>query len=183
MSGNSSGTTIESKSSGPERFQPDPFERAQSGLRTILAAHFHTNRRPWGILALCQQRILISEKETTICDLCILGSDAPLERVVRSPPMICIDVMSEEPLALVQNRVDLYERMGVKHIWLIDPTYRAAWRANSSGLFQVRDDQMLISGTSIGFRLTSVFQELDELLRPPQRMSVSSAIERSRTRS
>lgn len=174
--------TNEVQTSVPDRFQPDPFERAQAGLRTILAAHFHANRRPWGVVTLCQQRIQISDKESTICDLCILGSDAPLERVVRSPPMICVDVMSEEPLALVQNRVDLYERMGVKHIWLIDPTYRAAWRANSSGLFQVRDDQMIISGTSIGFRLSLVFQELEELLRPPQRLSVTSAIERSRNR-
>lgn len=166
-----------------ERLQADPFERAQAGLRTILAAHFHANRRQWGLTTLCRQRIVISPKESTICDICILGPDAPLERVVRSPPMICIDVMSEEPLALVQSRADLYESMGVKHIWLLDPAYRAAWRATSAGLFQVRDDQMMISGTSIGFRLSGVFDELEELLRPPQRLSVSSAIERTRNRS
>ena len=166
-----------------ERSQADPFERAQGGLRTVLAAHFHANRRQWGVIALCRQRILVSPKESTICDVCILGSDAPLERVVRSPPMICIDVMSEESLALVQNRADLYTQMGVKHIWLLDPAYRTAWRATAAGLFQVRDDQMVISGTSIGFRLSVIFEELEELLRPPQRVTVSAAIERTRNHS
>ncbi|SEB48025.1 hypothetical protein [Terriglobus roseus] len=182
MSRNSIITTNDDENGMEDRFRCDPFERAQAGLRAILAAHFHTNRRPWGIVTLCRQRILISEAESTICDICIVGSDAPVSRVVRSPPMICIDVMSEEPLAMVQNRADLYERMGVKHIWLLDPTYRAAWRATSSGLFQVRDDQLMISGTSIGFRLSSIYQELDEVLRPSQRMSVSAAIDRSRNR-
>jgi hypothetical protein len=175
-------TSNEDEGGTEERFQSDPFERAQAGLRAILAAHFHVNRRPWGIVALCRQRILISEAESTICDICIVGSDAPFSRVVRSPPMICIDVMSEEPLALVQNRADVYEKMGVKHIWLLDPMYRAAWRATASGLFQVRDDQLMISGTSIGFKLSNIFQELDEVLRPQQRMSVSAAIDRSRNR-
>jgi hypothetical protein len=96
--------------------------------------------------------------------------------------MICIDIMSEEPLALLQKRTDLYERIGVKHIWLLDPTFRSAWRASSSGLFQVRDDQMMISGTPIGFRLSAIFLELDELLRPPQRTPAASAIERPRSR-
>jgi Uma2 family endonuclease len=180
MSGTSSVFTTDADGQG---FQADPFERAQSCLRTILAAHFHASRRAWGIVALCRQRILISERESTICDVCILGSDAPFERVVRAPPMICIDVLSEEPLAQVQSKIYLYEKMGVKHIWLLDPAYRSAWRATSTGLFQVRDDQMMISGTSIGFQLSSIFQELDELNRPPHRMSVSSAIERSRKRS
>ena len=33
-------------------YAPDSFERSQSALRTILGAHFHSNRKAWNIVAL-----------------------------------------------------------------------------------------------------------------------------------
>jgi hypothetical protein len=163
-----------------DRYEASSTERAQSALRSILAAHFHNNRKNWNIVALCRQKIAFHAAESKICDICIISADAPVERVVRIPPMICLDVISEEPLALIQNRVDMYEKLGVKHIWMLDPAFRTGWKATSAGLFQVRDDQMMISGTPIGLRLTAIFEEMEELIRPSKRLSVSAALERSR---
>lgn len=164
-----------------DRFEIASSERAPAALRTILAAHFHTNRRTWDIVPLSRQRILFASGDSTVCDICIVAADAPVERVVRTPPMVCIDVISSEPLAFVQNRVDAYESMGVKHIWLLDPAFRTGWRATSSGLFQVRDDQLAISGTSVGFRLATLFNEMDEMIRPGRRNSVQAALSRTRS--
>ena len=162
------------------RFETASSERAPAALRTILAAHFHANRRTWGIVSLSRQRIALTAESSTVCDVCVLTSESPVERVVQLAPLICIDVISSEPLALVQNRVDAYEAIGVKHIWLLDPAFRTGWRATSSGLFQVRDDLMSVSGTSVGFRLTEIFGEMEDMIRPSRRMSVSAATERSR---
>lgn len=155
-----------------DRFESASSERAPAALRTILAGHFHANRRTWDIVTLSRQRVALAAGGSTVCDICIVAADAPVERVIRTPPMVCIDVISSEPLAFVQNRVDAYEAIGVKHIWLLDPAFRTGWRATSSGLFQIRDDQLTISGTSIGFRLATVFNELDEMIRPGRRVSV-----------
>ena len=163
-----------------DRYAPDSFDRSQSALRTILGSHFHSNRKAWNIVTLLRQRVAISQYDSAVCDVCVLHAEAPVERVVRVPPLICIDIVTEESLAAVQRRVDSYASTGVKHVWLLDAAYRCAWRATSSGLFQVRDDQMMIAGTSIGFRLTAVFEELDELMQPGKRLSVSAAIERAR---
>jgi Uma2 family endonuclease len=176
-------TADDSKAFDLSRFESYSTERAQSALRTILAAHFHAHRRNWNVVTLCRQQVYINQGKHRVCDICIVSDEAPAERVVRVPPVICIDIISEEPLALVQNRVDTYEEAGVKHIWILDPVFRTGWKASSSGLFQVRDDQMLIAGTSIGFKLSAVFEEMEEMLRPARRLSVPAALERSRERS
>lgn len=161
------------------RFDDASSERAPAALRTILSAHFHSNRKAWEIISLSRQRIALAGDETTVCDLCLVAADAPVQRIVRTA-VVCIDVISSEPLSLIQNRADAYDSIGVKHVWLLDPTFQTGWRATSAGLFQIRDDQMMIPGTSIGFRLSTVFKEMEEMLRPARRMSVSSALERNR---
>jgi hypothetical protein len=163
------------------RFDAFSTERAQAALRTILASHFHTNRRNWNIVTLCRQQIAVGPGDTRMCDLCILPADAPVEQVVRTTPMICLNVISEESLALIQNHVDTFEKIGVKHVWLLDPMFRTGWKATSTGLFQIRNDECIIPGTSIGFRLSTVFSEMDEMIHPTKRLSVSAAIERSRS--
>jgi hypothetical protein len=160
------------------RFDASSTERSHAALRAILATHFHVNRKNWNIVTLCRQRISVSADESRVCDLCILDADAPVEQVVHMPPMICVDIISNEPLALIQHRVDIYERMGVKQIWLLDPNFRSAWKASGAGLFQIKNDEMGIPGTSIGFRLNTIFAEMDELLRPGRRTSLSSTVER-----
>ncbi len=162
------------------RFDAFSTERAQAALRTILATHFHTNRRNWNIVTLCRQQIAVGSGDTRMCDLCILPDDAPVEQVVRTTPMICLNVLSEEPLALIQNRADAFESIGVKHVWLLDPMSRVGWKATSTGLFQIRNDEFMIPGTSIGFRLSTVFSEMDDMIHPTKRLSVSAALERSR---
>jgi hypothetical protein len=162
------------------RFDASSTERAQAALRTILATHFHTNRRNWNIVTLCRQQIAVGSG-TQVCDLCVLSDDAPVEQVVRTTPMICLNVISAEPLAVIQNQADTLESIGVKHIWLLDPIFRTGWKATSTGLFQIRNDEFMIAGTSIGFRLSAVFSEMDEMIHPPKRLSVSAALERSRS--
>ena len=162
------------------RFENASSERAPAALRTILAAHFYSNRRAWEIVPLSRQRVALAGDETTICDVCIVAADAPVQRIVRTA-LVCIDVISSEPLSLIHNRAHAYDSIGVKHVWLLDPTFQTGWRATAAGLFQIRDDQMAIPGTSIGFRLSTVFKEMDEMLHPVRRMSVSSALERNRS--
>ncbi len=162
-----------------QRFEDASSERAPAALRTILASHFFSNRRAWEIVPLVRQRISLVTDEITVCDLCIVAADAPVQPTVRSP-LACIDIISSEPLSLIQSRADAYDSIGVKHFWLLDPVFRTGWRATPTGLFQIRDDQMSISGTSIGFRLSTVFKDMEEMLRPNRRMSVSAALERNR---
>lgn len=161
------------------RFEDASSERAPSALRTILAAHFFSNRRAWDIVPLTRQRISLVTDEIAVCDLCIVAADAPVQRTARNA-LACIDVISSEPLSLIQNRADAYDAIGVKHFWLLDPVFQTGWRATPAGLFQIRDDQMSIPGTSIGFRLSIVFRDMEDMLRPNRRMSVSSALERNR---
>jgi hypothetical protein len=163
-----------------QRFEDASSERAPAALRTILASHFFGNRRAWDVVPLARQRISLATDEIAVCDLCIVAADAPVQRTVRSA-LACIDIISSEPLSLIQNRADAYDSIGVKHFWLLDPVFQTGWRATPAGLFQIRDDQMSIPGTSIGFRLSTVFKDMEEMLRPNRRMSVASALERNRS--
>ena len=83
--------------------------------------------------------------------------------MVRFAPLLCIEILSkDDSLGELQERVNDYAGLGVKHIWAIDPWKRLGYTASISG-FQRPDDGILrIDGTPIEVSLAELFSELDE---------------------
>ena len=113
--------------------------------------------------ALPEQRIQTSAERYRIADICILRSSDPRDPVVRFAPLLCIKIVSkDDSLGELQERVNDYAGLGVKHIWAIDPWKRLGYVASTSG-FQRPDDGILrIDGTPIEVSLAELFAELDE---------------------
>src|SRR6266567_3517249 len=105
-------------------------ELSHGFLQLILAAKFHGNRREWNIVAGTEVRVQVAPDRYRVPDICVQRRSDPHDPIVATPPLICIEVLSpEDRMQRMQERIDDYARMGVEHIWLIDPNSRHAWVA------------------------------------------------------
>jgi Uma2 family endonuclease len=139
-------------------------ERPHALLQGILFAIFHANRRQWRIVALPEQRVQTSETHFRIPDICVLRQkDAP-DPIVRKAPLICVEILSpSDSLSEMQDRVDDYVRMGIEHIWILDPHNRHAYVATHKGFLEPLGGVLAVPESPIQISLADVFAEFDEI--------------------
>ena len=86
----------------------------------------------------------------------------PGAAILTVPPLLCIEILSKgQDLREIWERAEDYIRMGVEHVWAVDPSRRIAFCATSDGFRAVEDDFLRIGGTSIQIALHNLFAELD----------------------
>src|SRR5580658_6276862 len=71
-------------------------ERDHSQPQALLAAYFLVRRKEWGLWALTEQRVQVTERRFRVPDVCVLHRNAPYEQVVRDPPLICVEILSKD---------------------------------------------------------------------------------------
>jgi Uma2 family endonuclease len=70
-------------------------------------------------------RVQVSPENYRVPDLVLLGATAPVEQIVQTPPLLCIEILSPGdtvPETLIRARD--YIHMGVPEVWLFDPRRR-----------------------------------------------------------
>jgi Uma2 family endonuclease len=132
------------------------YEHAR--LQYVLGAMFALHEREWNIRGLTEQRILINSSRVRICDLCFISRDAVRERVLRDPPLLCIEILSpEDRLSRARSVLQDYFSIGVPNIWLLDPIRQAAHTYDSTGLHIVNESFLSIKSTPIRIDLAEAF--------------------------
>lgn len=140
-------------------------ERPHATLQFVLAKIFDANRQQWEVEAIPEVRVQVAPERYRIPDVTVLRSSDPFEPIVRKPPFICIEVLSpEDRIQRMQERINDYQRMGVEHIWLIDPMTRDAWIALPDGSHQHVKAEFSVPGTPVRISLAEIFSELDARL-------------------
>jgi Uma2 family endonuclease len=93
-----------------------------------------------------EQRVQVSSTRFRVPDVCLLAEDAPREKIVTTPPMLCIEILSpEDRMTRYLERVNDYLEMGVPTCWIVDPVARRAWVA-TRGLLAEATGGILRSG-------------------------------------
>lgn len=139
-------------------------ETSHSYLQMILGAIFHAHRRAWGVVAGPEQRIQVGPSRYRVPDICVIRRSDPVTEIVQKAPLLCIEVLSpEDRMQRVHERVEDYARMGVKHIWLIDPVRKQAWLMGPGGSQTPVDQELVIPDTPIRVLLAEIFAELDDM--------------------
>src|SRR5215475_13547174 len=88
--------------------------------------------REWGIRALPEIRVQTSPTRFRIADVAIVSVTAPREQIIQTPPVAIIEILSpEDRIPRYSVRLDDYRKMGVKHIWVIDPATRKGFDCSS----------------------------------------------------
>ena len=140
-------------------------ERPHGMLQFAIAAIFNVNRRSWNVVAGTEIRMQINSSRFRIPDVTVLRRSDPVDPIIQVPPLICIEVLSpSDTIRRMQERIDDYLRMGVEHVWLIDPITRDAWIATADHSHTHVDSEFTVPGTPIRLGLAELFAELDDLL-------------------
>jgi len=109
-------------------------------LQLAVGAYFYARRRHLGIHVATEQRVQVSPTRFRIPDVCVALGQAPADQIFRTPPFICIEILSpEDRLRALHHRVKDFLRFGVPYVWILDPLTRKAWRCTLEGLIEVSE--------------------------------------------
>jgi Uma2 family endonuclease len=133
-------------------------ERDHSQPQALLAAYFLVRKNEWGLWALTEQRVQVTPHRFRVPDVCVLHADAPYEQIVNAPPLICVEILSnDDTFASIVERLDDYVAMGVVNIWVIDPRLRRGYRYTGEGFLEAKDGVLRTSNPDIAVPLTALF--------------------------
>lgn len=97
-----------------------------------------------------EQRVQVKPNRFRIPDLCITGItavDAPDEEIFRTPPELCIEILSpKDTMTRTLEKIKDYFQMGVPLCWILDPVARQGWIA-TPGKLEDAADGVLRAGT------------------------------------
>jgi Uma2 family endonuclease len=130
-----------------------------SSVQTAIAVYFGSRRKELGITVVVEQRVQVSPSRFRIPDVCVvLGKTT--EQIFRTPPFLCIEVLSpEDRMKRVEERVQDYLRMGVRYVWLLDPSLRIAYEATeATGLREVKDSALRTENPVLELPLAEIFE-------------------------
>ena len=118
--------------------------------------------KEWKIRVFPEQRTQTSEQHYRVPDICVTRASSPFEAIVRTPPLLCIEILSpDDRMSEMQEKVDDYLQMGVETVWVVDPRRRKAFQTDGRSLQPV--EELTVHGTAIRVAVSEVFAELDEL--------------------
>ena len=97
-----------------------------------------------------------------VADVAILRLDAPYENVLTTPPVVVIEILSpEDRVVRYEQRLADYRKMGVPHIWVIDPQHRGAFDCSAEAWQPV--DILKIASSPVAVPLEPLWKKLDAL--------------------
>ena len=128
-------------------------EFEHSGMQGEIIFWLRTHYSGLGRRVLPEQRVQVKATRFRIPDLCVLAQGAPRESIIRTPPLLCIEILSgEDRMSQVVERLDDYFQMGVPVCWIIDPVRNRGWIATpgqlsepSDGILRAGDIEMPLS--------------------------------------
>ena len=133
-------------------------EYEHSRPQALLAAFFGVRDKEWGIDVLIAQRVQVTPSRFRVPDVCVLLSNAPEEQILRHPPFICVEILSQDDtLSSTVERLDDFLRMGVPNVWVIDPGTRRGYRYTSEGLLEAKDGVLRTSNPELALPLAALF--------------------------
>jgi Uma2 family endonuclease len=105
--------------------------------------------------------VKVSATNFRVPDITVTRAGLEWERILRTPPLLFIEILSPDTLSRVRQRVDNYLRFGTKDVWVIDPELRKAYVCSAMGFQEPEGGVLAIPGTPIRVVLSELFAELD----------------------
>ncbi len=138
-------------------------ELDHSDLQSEFVHYFRAHQREWKTYAFVEQRVQVAKTRFRIPDVCVVVGAKPRDPIFRTPPFICIEVLSpEDRVARVQQRIDDYLKFGVRYVWLINPENRRVWVYTLAGSTEVKDGILRTENPALTVPLAEIFAGLDE---------------------
>jgi Uma2 family endonuclease len=129
-------------------------------LQGEIVRYLKNRGREWGVRAATEVRVRVSPTRMRIPDVCVISRNHPRERVLTTPPLICIEVLSpEDRWSRVEKRIEEFLAIGVPHVWVFDPEERQVFDCTSTGRRLVTDE--ILEAPPVSINLAELFTELE----------------------
>jgi Uma2 family endonuclease len=139
-------------------------ETPHARLQTFFARYFAPYEDDWHFEVLTEQRLQTGPKNYRVPDLMLARFPNLDERIIRTPPLLCLEVLSsEDRMRRVQERIDDYARIGVPSSWIVDPWRGVTYQAGGDGVMHEEKQRLTVPGTEIGIDVHAIWAELDRL--------------------
>ena len=129
-----------------------------SSLQTAGAAYFFARRKQWDLNVAVEQRVQVSPTRFRVPDVCVVLGKVT-EQIFRKPPFLCVEILSpEDRMKRVQQRIDDYLGLGVRYVWVLDPSNRRAYVATAeTGLRETRETVLKTESPVLELPLDELF--------------------------
>ena len=134
-----------------------------SSVQTAIAVYFGSRRKQLGITVVVEQRVQVSPTRFRIPDVCVVIGRAigsTTEQIFRTPPFLCIEILSpEDRMRRVEERIQDYLRMGVRYVWVLDPSLRIAYEATAETALREVKAVLRTEGPVLEMPLAEIFEQ------------------------
>jgi Uma2 family endonuclease len=138
-------------------------ERDHSTVQGEFLYYFRSRKKQWNVFVYPEQRIQVAPTRFRIPDVCVYVGEAPKDQIFRTPPFICIEVLSsEDRTSPFQQRIGDYLAFGVRYVWVIDPATRRAWVHTKDLAQEAKDGILRTENPALIVSLAEIFAGLDE---------------------
>ena len=129
-------------------------------LQAALTAYFFRRRKSWNLFVVTEVRTRARTRKYMIPDLCLVQGPEPTGRVLQSPPLLWIEILSREDRPLRVNRkVQAVLESGVPYVWVIDPETLESDLYTAGKHTPLEDGGLRIPGTPIEVPLHGIFED------------------------
>ena len=139
-------------------------EKPHSRLQKLLLRFLEQYEETLSVEALPEQRLQINSRRFRVPDLMLIRSSDTETRIVRDPPLVCVEILSsEDRMSSIEERVQDYAGLGVQSTWVVDPWRGLAYQAGSDGVLFQEKEFLRVTGLPVQVGVAGMFAELDRL--------------------
>ena len=133
-------------------------EPEHGGLQAALTGWLYANRKRLGIHVFTETRVQVKPARFRIPDICVATGARPSERILTTPPFLCIEILSpEDRMSRMQERIDDYLAMGAGFVWVVDPASRRGWVHTSDAIREAKDGVLRTANPEIAVPIAELF--------------------------
>ncbi len=106
-----------------------------------------------------ETRVQVGPTRFRVPNICILAEGFQDTRIIRQPPLLCLEVLSpEDRMNRVLRRARDFFAMGVPEIWIFDPEEQKAYRLLPGTHLQEVSDRLISHTGEISLDVPQVFR-------------------------
>ncbi len=140
-------------------------EKPHSRLQAFLIGYFLARKEEWQVDPLPEQRFQVGATSYRVPDLSLISLDAPDELILRTPPLLCVEILSrEDRMNDILDRVADYRHMGVGAVWIINPWRREAHFIAADGALRPEPSVLRVPNSPIHIPVSAIFQALPAVI-------------------
>jgi Uma2 family endonuclease len=108
-------------------------------------------------------RVQVGPTRFRVPDVCVRRVPALREQIIRTPPLLCVEILSPEDRASrIREKVRDYLDMGVPEVWIVDPALRSVTVCTGAISVEHTAGELTVPETPVVLALAEIFKVLDE---------------------